>query len=183
MKPHFVRFSAVFAFFLIVDQVVKAWARGAAENVEGRIIYALWPGVFEFKLLYNRGIAFGMLQGMGVWLAPIAIAITLAAAYHVWRHPRESKVVQVGMALLASGAIGNVIDRIWLGKVTDMFWFRLIDFPVFNVADSCITVAAFLLVWKWGLDAFRHDASPASEGSSPHEAERPRRETAAGPSE
>ena len=170
----------VFGFFLVVDQVVKAWARGAAENVEGRVIYPLWPGVFELKLLYNRGIAFGMLQGMGVWLAPIAIAITVAAAYHVYKNPRESKVVHFGLALLAAGAIGNVIDRIWLGKVTDMFWFRLIDFPVFNVADSCITIAAGLLVWKWGLDAFRHDAHPATAGRAPatNEPERPPRETA-----
>jgi signal peptidase II len=49
---------------------------------------------------------------------------------------------------LAAGAIGNLIDRLWMQKVTDMFWFRPINFPVFNIADSCITVAAIILVVK-----------------------------------
>jgi signal peptidase II len=49
------------------------------------------------------------------------------------------------MALLCAGAIGNLIDRLALGRVTDMFWLRFIDFPVFNVADVCITIAGVLL--------------------------------------
>jgi lipoprotein signal peptidase len=49
------------------------------------------------------------------------------------------------MALLCAGALGNLIDRIWDKRVTDMFWFRAIDFPVFNVADVCITAAGVML--------------------------------------
>ncbi|HRJ26955.1 MAG TPA: signal peptidase II [Fimbriimonadaceae bacterium] len=139
----------LFLGLLAVDQVVKAWARWAADWTEGRSIHALWPGVFELKLVYNEGIAFGMLQGHGVWLTPIAVVIALFAFAFSWKHPHENKWTHVGMAVLASGAVGNLIDRLWMQKVTDMFWIRAINFPVFNIADVCITVAAALLGVIW----------------------------------
>ena len=130
---------------LVLDQLTKYWARHAAEFTEGRTIFPLWPGVFELKLVFNKGIAFGMLQGGGILLAPIAIIIGAAATYYSFRQLRTATLIHVTMALLVSGAIGNLIDRLVMGKVTDMFWIRVINFPVFNVADICITVAGFLL--------------------------------------
>jgi len=139
---------------LVVDQLTKVWARHAAEFTEGRSLLAVWPGVFELKLVYNKGIAFGMLQGGGVLLAPIAIVIAGAATYYSFRQPRSARIVHVTMALLVSGAIGNLIDRLAMGKVTDMFWIRAINFPVFNVADICITTAGVLLALASIRDAF-----------------------------
>lgn len=140
-------FPTLWAGLLAVDQAVKAWARGAL--VEGQSLNGPWPGVFELTLTYNKGIAFGLFQGVGVFFAPVAILIAGAAALYSYRHRTEPWPAHVGLALLASGAIGNLIDRVWLGKVTDMFWLRAIDFPVFNVADSCITVGAVLLGIAW----------------------------------
>jgi signal peptidase II len=57
------------------------------------------------------------------------------------------------MGLLAAGALGNLFDRVAFGKVTDMFYFRAINFPVFNVADACITIAAGLLIYLWTVEA------------------------------
>ena len=131
---------------IVIDQVVKAWARGAAEHVEGRSIFPLWPGVFELKLVYNHGVAFGLFQGAGVLFAPVAFLIALAATWYSFKKPHEPTVHHVTASLLAAGALGNLVDRLSMGKVTDMFWIRLIDFPVFNVADVCITVAGSLLV-------------------------------------
>ena len=130
---------------LVLDQVTKFGARMLAEGVEGRSISALWPGVFELKLVFNEGIAFGMFQGAGVFLTPIAACIAFGAAWYSLRHPGEPRSSHVTMALLCAGALGNLIDRVAFGKVTDMFWIRAIDFPVFNVADVCITVAGFML--------------------------------------
>lgn len=145
-----------FSVLLMIDQLVKAWARTAAGGVEGRTISALWPGVFELKLVYNEGIAFGMLQGQGILLAPIAILIAVGAFLYSWRQPQESRITHVGMAVLASGAIGNLIDRLWMHRVTDMFWIRAINFPVFNVADVCITGAAFILGITWIRESMVH---------------------------
>ena len=76
------------------------------------------------------------------------------------------------MGLLASGAIGNLYDRIVNGRVTDMFYFRSINFPVFNVADSCITVATILLILMWFSEAAR-----ASQHRQPAHAETSNAET------
>lgn len=131
---------------ILIDQLVKAWARGAADHVEGRSIFPLWPGVFELKLVYNHGVAFGLFQGAGIVFAPVALLIALAATWYSLKRPNEPTVHHVTAGLLTAGALGNLIDRLTMGKVTDMFWIRLIDFPVFNVADVCITVAGALLV-------------------------------------
>ncbi len=132
---------------LVIDQLTKWWARAAAEGVEGRSLSAHWPGVFELKLVYNEGVAFGMFQGGGVFLTPIAVAITAFTVYTSYKGKDDPKINHVVLALLASGAVGNLIDRLAMGKVTDMFWIRLINFPVFNIADVCITFAgaAFVL--------------------------------------
>jgi signal peptidase II len=150
----------VAAIALALDQAVKFWVRYAAEGVEGRSLAVLWPNVFELKLVYNEGIAFGMFQGMGVWLAPIAVVIAGGATWYSLRHKHEPRSTHVTMALLCAGALGNLIDRIALGRVTDMFWIRAIEFPVFNVADVCITTAGVML----GLSVvgeFFHKPAPA----------------------
>jgi signal peptidase II len=146
-------FFAILVVTLILDQVVKAWARGAMP--EGGSLAGLpWPGVFEFKLVYNEGVAFGLFSGAGRYLSPIAVAIAAGAAWYSLKHPSDSKWSHLAMGLLASGAIGNLYDRLFLGRVTDMFWFRLIDFPVFNIADACITVATAILIVTWWREAF-----------------------------
>lgn len=155
-------FWTVFVVTLALDQATKAWARGAfAEHQSPGFP---WPGVFELTLTYNKGIAFGMLQGAGVFLAPIAVAIAVAAWMYSHRNDGDGPVSHTAMALLASGALGNLYDRIALGKVTDLFWFRLINFPVFNIADTCITVAAGLLILKWSREFFAEKRQEGAEG-------------------
>ena len=164
---HVRTFWAVFLGTLALDQFTKWWVRVNLAETES--LGLPWPRVFEIKLVYNEGIAFGMFQGYGVLLAPIAIAIAVVAARFSYRHPQESRWVHAAMGLLASGAIGNLYDRIALGKVTDMFWLRLgnvtggrmSDFPVFNVADICITCAAVLLIVKWAFEAKPKPPAPA----------------------
>jgi len=133
---------------LALDQAVKIWAR-TTMRPSGSVGGAPWPGVFEFTLTYNEGIAFGMFQGAGVYLTPIAIAIAIGSGVYSYKHPHENLWTHIAMGLMASGALGNLYDRLTLGKVTDMFWFRLINFPVFNVADSCITIATLMLMVSW----------------------------------
>ncbi|MBS1713495.1 MAG: signal peptidase II [Armatimonadetes bacterium] len=165
MKGNFRLFLALTPGLLLVDQLVKAWARSATGGVEGHIV-TLWPNVFELKLVYNEGVAFGMFQGFGVVLTPVAVGIAIVAAWYSWKHPDDPKLSHVTAALLASGSVGNLTDRLRFGKVTDMFWIRLINFPVFNVADVCITVAGTLLVWGTLSDVFKKkdEGAPSTEG-------------------
>ena len=129
----------------------------------GSVGGAPWPGVFEFTLTYNQGIAFGMFQGSGVYLTPIAIGIAIGAGIYSFKHPHEGTWTHVAMGLMASGALGNLYDRLAMGKVTDMFWFRLINFPVFNIADSCITIATLMLMVAWLRPAEKPTATKSVE--------------------
>ncbi|HXH62093.1 MAG TPA: signal peptidase II [Fimbriimonadaceae bacterium] len=156
-------FFLVAASMLFIDQFVKAWVRFAANGAEGRTIFVLWPRVFEIKLVFNEGIAFGMLQGSGVLLAPIAAIIGIGAAWYSMRHKDESKATHVTMALLCAGAIGNLIDRVVFNHVTDMFWISAINFPVFNVADVCITVAGVMLGLSVVIDLVKRPAPKESD--------------------
>ncbi len=149
-------FWILFVSMVVIDQLVKLWARHAADGVEHRDFLVIWPDVLHFSLNYNKGIAFGMLHGLGVLLAPVALGIVAFAGWHSHKHPNEPTLTHVTLGLLAGGAVGNLIDRIWLGKVTDMIWIKAINFPVFNVADMCITAAAILLVLKFGKDMWTH---------------------------
>jgi len=157
-------FWVLFIAMLALDQAVKFWARDAVDGREGASIFALWPNVFELTLVYNRGIAFGQLQGYGVLLTPIALLIAGGAIWYSSRHPHASKIYHVVAALFAAGALGNLIDRLFLGKVTDMFDFRLIKFPVFNIADACITISGAIMVLLWIREAM--DEKKASNNKS-----------------
>lgn len=146
---------------ILLDQLVKFWSRNAAQGVEGRTFWAMIPNVFELKLVYNKGIAFGMAQGAGVLLTPIAVIITGYSIYHVAKSKNDPPGVFTGLVLLAAGAVGNLIDRLSpMGKVTDMFYFRLIDFPVFNVADVYITFAGAIIIILGIKDSFSKKEEP-----------------------
>lgn len=106
------------------------------------------PGILVLTRCYNTGVAFGQLKGGGVLLIGIAIAAVLVLLTLVARLARDRSqallIHWIGLALPIGGAVGNLIDRVRIGKVIDFFDFGW--FPVFNVADSAITVGAVLLV-------------------------------------
>lgn len=150
-------FITLLVLTLALDQGVKGWVRSAIPP-HGSLGGKPFPGFFELTLTYNEGIAFGMLQGSALFMTPIAIIIAVGATIYSYRHPEEGTVSHVSMALLASGALGNLYDRVVAGRVTDMFWFRAIDFPVFNIADTCITIATILLIYIWWREAMKESA-------------------------
>ena len=107
----------------------------------------LWDGVFEFHYLENRGAAFGILQGQKrVFLVCTAAVLCLIVILYR-RIPQERRffLLRAVAVLLAAGALGNLIDRMRYSYVVDFLYFKLIDFPVFNVADCYVTVGAVLL--------------------------------------
>jgi signal peptidase II len=159
-------FAIGFVGLVVIDQLVKLWVRGALS--QGQSI-PLWPNVFEIELTYNQGIAFGLFQGKGVFLTPVAMLISGGAAAYVWKHPEESIWNHVAFGLLAAGAVGNLIDRIVFHRVTDLFFIRAISFPVFNVADSCITIATVMLILGWWVEASRK--KPADPETNPANAQ------------
>ncbi len=108
---------------------------------------SLISGVFELSYLENRGAAFGILQGQKLFLVLITAVMLSLLVYIYLRIPRERyyRLIRLTLTLLISGAIGNLIDRCRQDFVIDFFYFSLIDFPVFNVADIYVTAAAGFL--------------------------------------
>lgn len=133
----------IMAAGVLVDQLTKIIV---ATNMQVGQSIPLIRGVFQFTYVRNRGAAFGMLSEHR-WIFMIISTIAIAAiCVYLFRFSKDSKLMKVAMAIIASGGIGNMIDRIFLGYVVDMFDFCLIDFWVFNVADSFVCVGAVLLI-------------------------------------
>ena len=131
------------ALLIALDQ----WAKSMAYNtlrVNGPLV--LIKGVFELLYSENRGAAFGILQGKQWFFLIIAVIVVAAAVYAVFRMPASNLPLYISMVLLLSGAVGNLIDRAVRGFVVDFFYFSLIDFPIFNVADCYVVCAAGLLI-------------------------------------
>ena len=128
---------------LILDQSTKLWAAKALSTQPLILI----PGALELTYLENRGAVWGLMQG---WRIVFLVATFLFLGFIVWFYTKKrtemTVLTRIILSLLFSGAVGNLIDRVLLGYVRDMIYFRLINFPVFNVADSAITIAAVLLV-------------------------------------
>jgi signal peptidase II len=131
---------------VVVDQVVKAWVRHTLTLGD---TIALWPGVFHITYTQNRGMAFSLLEGAIPLLAAAALLVS-GVIIGAQRRAGNRMPLLYGLALSLplGGAIGNLIDRVWMRFVTDLFDFRLINFPVFNVADSAITIGIALLAWR-----------------------------------
>jgi len=108
----------------------------------------LIDGVFELRYLENRGAAFGLLQNQQVFFLIIASITLFFIAYLYIRMPRTKRYLwlRICMISITAGAIGNMIDRVRFQYVIDFFYFELINFPIFNVADIFATVATFGLV-------------------------------------
>lgn len=129
---------------VILDQVTKYLAVLLLKDQQP---FVIWDGVFELHYLENRGAAFGMLQGQQTFFLVIGIIVFLAALY-VFRYmsedPHFMPLRLIGVGILA-GAWGNMIDRLRLNYVVDFFYFKLIDFPIFNVADIYVSVGTAVL--------------------------------------
>jgi len=134
----------IIVFAVILDQVTKYLARVYLKPV-GSI--QLIPNVFHFTYVENRGAAFGILQNQRWFFILITIIVVLAIVYYMFTHYNDSLLLNIALSMILGGAIGNLIDRIRFGYVVDLFHFILIDYPVFNIADSFVVVGTILLAY------------------------------------
>lgn len=134
--------STIIAVILVaVDQMVKNWA--AETLIKGDI--AIIENVLYLKYAENTGVAFSMFSN-NRWVLVIVTSVMLAAVLAFFLSGKVSGKLEVfSLSLLLSGGVGNLIDRISLGYVIDYIDVRIINFAIFNIADICICVGAFLL--------------------------------------
>lgn len=136
-------FLAMAAVAVILDQIVKAWVRSALPKTGDTAPFI--PGVLRLLHVENTGAAFSMGEGKGFFFVAIAVAIFIRALLAVWK---EELSVPFALALgaVAGGGIGNMIDRLVQGSVTDFFATQFMDFPVFNVADIFVTLGVICVL-------------------------------------
>lgn len=131
------------AFFVLADILSKYIV--TAKMSVGQSI-PLWEKVFHLTYVRNTGAAFSMLEGQRIFLIAVPIIVILAVIIYTIVKKPKSKLLMLSFAMIISGGIGNLIDRIRFGYVIDFLDFRLINFPVFNVADIWVTLGAALFV-------------------------------------
>ncbi len=129
---------------IAVDQITKSQLRdrlamGETWPVEGWLL-----GLFKFVHTVNTGAAFSMGQGFGLLFMGLAIAVSVGIIAYYPRLPQGEPLLRVAVGLLLGGIVGNLIDRLTVGQVTDFLAIRF--FAVINVADACITVGTGLLI-------------------------------------
>lgn len=157
-------FIATAAAVLVIDQLSKAWVRA---NFAPQQSVAVIQNVFHLTYVRNLGAAFGLFPGA----QPVFMLTTTAVLFAIaafWRRVRPTQwPIVIALALVTGGAIGNLIDRAWLGQVTDFFDVAVFDFPVFNVADSGVVIGVIILMaWiLFGPDTSRTDESEESGDS------------------
>lgn len=158
-------FAAVAIAVLAIDQVSKALVRA---TVAPDASVPLIDGVFELTYVRNMGAAFGLFPGRQPVFMLVSVAVVCAIAVY-WRRARPTEwPVAISLGLILGGAVGNLIDRAAIGKVTDFFYLSLIDFPVFNVADAAIVVGVgVLMLWLlFGPVPAKDQASSENEDAS-----------------
>ena len=116
------------------------------QNLDVGSTIPLIDGVFHLTHIRNTGAAFSILSGQRFFLILLPIAVVFALLIYVIVKKPQNKLLLLSFSMIISGGIGNLIDRISLGYVIDFLDFRLIDFPVFNVADIWVTCGAALFV-------------------------------------
>ena len=131
---------------ILADQASKAWAND--------VLAASWiqvTGFFNLVLLRNTGSAFSFLADAGGWqkllFSAVALGVSAAMAAVIWKHAAE-RLAPAAAALVLGGAIGNLIDRLMLGSVTDFIDLHIgdIHWPAFNIADSAIVLGVIFFI-------------------------------------
>jgi len=129
---------------IVLDQLTKYWVVHSFNQVNDTI--PLWPNVFHFTYIVNTGAAFSFFRGGAVWLRWLSLGVSLVLMALGW-FSRLKQMEQLAYGFIFAGAFGNGIDRFLFGYVVDFIDFRLINFPVFNLADVCINIGlGFLLI-------------------------------------
>ncbi len=150
------RWLSLTVIFLVLDQVTKQWVAGSFEYLESVPVLPF----FSLTYVHNLGAAFSFLADQGGWQRWFftAIAAIACIVFIIWlaKTPKQQNILGIALALMLSGAAGNLIDRALFGYVIDFLDFHWAGhhFPAFNVADSMIFIGAALMI----LDSFKQES-------------------------
>ncbi|HEL1619581.1 TPA: signal peptidase II [Streptococcus suis] len=135
-------FPIVAAGLIVLDQLVKAWT---VANIALDTVEPFLPGFMSLAYLRNYGAAWSILQNQQWFFTIVTIVAVTGLIWYYIKQVKGNIWTLFSLSLMIAGALGNFIDRIRLGYVVDMFHLDFINFPVFNVADICLSVGVGIL--------------------------------------
>ena len=148
MNNNRLKHYVIAVFTVLVTVILDQWTKHLAVlHLKDQEPFVILEGIFQLRYLENRGAAFGLMQNqrMFFYISTFIIAIMVIWFYAQVPMTRKYLPLRICSIFVLSGGIGNFIDRIRLNYVVDFFYFELIDFPIFNVADIYVTVSMFVL--------------------------------------
>ena len=126
-----------------IDQLIKFWAK--TNLINGNDIIVI-ENIFRFKYAENKGAAFGILSEQRWIFISVTIIVICIGFYLIIAKKLTNKFYSWSAILLIAGGLGNIIDRVFIGYVVDMFDAYFMNFAIFNFADTCVTIGCILLV-------------------------------------
>lgn len=127
---------------IVIDQLVKHFVTVTVALNQAHLMI---PGVFSLANIHNNGAAWSTLAGQQWLLSSISAIAVVVLGYLLVKRPKNAPIQGWGLAFMLAGAAGNLIDRLRLGYVVDMFQLEFVNFPIFNVADSALTIGVLLI--------------------------------------
>ena len=143
-KKYHVLLLFITIILLIFDQLIKFQTR---VNIKLGQEIKIIPKILSFTYLQNTGAAWSFMEGNSIFFLLVAIFAILVFIYLLYKCPNEY-FISLGIALMLTGTVGNLIDRIKFGFVTDMIKIDFINFPIFNIADMCLTFGVIILLFS-----------------------------------
>ena len=138
-----VSYLVVSVILIIIDQLTKYLT---VQNIDLYEVVDVIPNIVSFTYIQNTGAAFSILEGQMWFFYIVTIIVVAGIIYYMYTEAKEDKLLGFLLSLILAGAIGNFIDRLFLQYVVDMIKLEFIDFAIFNVADSYLTVGVILLL-------------------------------------
>ena len=136
---YFILFSSI---IVLIDQISKSTISANSKQLINKDFI-----IFSIDYVKNYGAAFNIFSGSRIFLSLISITITIFLIYLILNKKEISKIDLFSYAFILGGTIGNGIDRIIKGYVVDFINLNFIEFPVFNIADICINIGLFLIIY------------------------------------
>ena len=163
MQPNAIKWIWLSIFIVFLDQLSKYYISHQLDLYESfRLLYGV-----NITYIHNAGAAFSFLSDAGGWqrwlFIVLSTGISIALVFWLKEQPSERVWLSIALALVLGGAVGNLIDRILLGYVVDFIdiYYKSWHWPVFNIADSAITVGVIMLI----IDSFWLDRSKVATNS------------------
>ena len=135
------------AILVLADQISKAIIRDKMNLYESIVVI---PSFFHITYITNDGMAFGINFPFGIYVfSTISVVFTLVLLWYLWTIKDQDFILRAGIGLIIAGAVGNLIDRLFLGKVVDFLDFMIGDLHwyVFNLADSFVTIGMGIILY------------------------------------